>query len=1477
MGGFTPPSPGQAEDWELGQTIAIVTLFGLVGAQWALEQFEGAVANHRHVLTLLRHTYRELMLVGLISLLLYVFEAALNAKNEDVLYSFESTHLLLLVAALCYLALSFALVGLSLLIARQWEALERRYAWDDAAQAGLLAECAALKAALGLDALLLPEAGGGHRKSPAPPPAAAAEGAADGASTSSPARCRRCACTRARRPGCSPACALPWWLALAGRVAAHPVLAYRFYRQLPALRFLQQRTRFIATHGLPPQFSFAVYLRKSKQQAFVSLIEVPLSAWMILGFCVTLDLFVRSISPVYAGAASPPVVISAGSVVVIAASLGVYVKVNRAHWATLHGFYDGGSGGGRGGGSFRDLTSLQLTTEEGVSGGGGVGFATAAAAAATTPATPAPAGAEKDEVVAVTVATPPASPPPAPRSSLGPGSGLRALAAPPPPHRPEELFWFSSPLFLLRLLQGTVFASALVSPWFGVGGSLVMPCRRAPPSCSSRPTYIFFFLPPAPLPHLRRRQMVALLARFWYVFAGVTVADPYAWEASPGATYAVAPILVAVSLACVLLLTRHVVPLYVIILHTGDDVDMGLLIEAVEKQRAIERGRRRQAHARALHEQFLAAYGPPSARPRARAVMGGRLYSALITSCVVADVFLVALLVSQWMPADAEQRVFLAQVALTALLFVDQAARIAVDRRRFFVGPHGAHNVSDALVSTAALASSLTELGLYYAPGAAHDVSGGDDALRVSIITALRLLRLFVVIKLPGCGGGGSVGDGGDRAGCCSGDDATGGVVSGADAGAHHHARRLSAAGSGGAISRGSSFLSLYDGGGGDGGGGGPVSASARQRGSLILAPTGLGSGDGGGGAGDGVGLPDELDVGRAGIASIAAAYAAADAAAVRARAGMESERVVDSGSYDTLRAYAPLWSLLHQLQLVDPQHQHPQQQQQQHRGGKGGSSAGGTSALPLSLGMTPAPAAASARRVVLSVTSPVVPSTEAPAAAPAVDEGGAAADAAAAAAADTDVPHSNPPAPDPDATASDPRGHVTLTLSSELAGALAAQLMLLQREAEAGATTLRGLPPQWLAAHAALPPPAGAAVGARNSGRHLTPSVGSASRPALRDIFTSGSSGSGSGSGAPATPTGATGAAAASAETKQMPSAVAAPVRATEIGQPASQLAAPSAAARVVGSVVGGAADAADGTPLGSDHDGGARALLARLRVPGGGGGAAATGAGSSGGSVPAVVAHHDPFADTILRLRSAHRAAEKVRRREARTRDLQAQAAAAAGGSPRTPPTPIEHSRSMWLPGAADGHSHHHSRHSQEQQQQPQQPHALQAAQHHGGSASMPHLPDAAAASAASVGSLGVGGGGLAPRSRQGSVIAAGLRDAVFEEDDESDSDVSDYDFGGSGGNDADGGVLADAVQHRSRAGSLVQHHVVVAAPPHHAPHSTGVIGSSGVSSTHHQPVSMAAPSDTPATHQHHAGGSAVARATDAPPLAPHPGGAP
>lgn len=552
-------------------------------------------------------------------------------------------HILLALMAFGFLIVTLVTVMLSLRLANQWDDIERRYSSSSTAEdrARLIDTCEADKRTLGIDAVVL--------------------GGVQGSGVYAQ-------------------------LSPVFRALLHPVVAFRYLRSVGTVHFLQQRDAFQRRHELPPHFSYATYLRKCKQHSFQTLVEVPLSAWAILGFVTTCDLFVRSLWHDYEAYANAAAIVSAGSIAIIAVAVAISWKISSAHWKTLHGFYE---------------SPQRAAAIEPVAAGAAATNArrvskTLARSASGRQLVAVPNSERRVSVYSVAAS--------APQGKDGTQGRL--------PPSPAELFWFGSPTFLLRMMQSCMLASAL---------------------------------------------LVALTVRFWYVWSGVAGpdgTDPW----SPALNgYSFVPILVAVAVSTVLLLLHYVVPLYIVVLHSGDAVDLSLLIEAVQKQRQLEKARRRMERAKALHAQLQSSVGAPPLRQRVRTLLSTRLYRQVVAAIIIVDVFLIALCVGHWLSPMEEVRVFIGQTMLACLLLLEQGVLVAMDKRPFErFSParthEWGHNAFDLLITVAAFVSTVVELALEYGrtvSSADSDyASEGGTGLRISVLSSLRVIRLFQVFRL---------------------------------------------------------------------------------------------------------------------------------------------------------------------------------------------------------------------------------------------------------------------------------------------------------------------------------------------------------------------------------------------------------------------------------------------------------------------------------------------------------------------------------------------------------------------------------------------------------------------------------------------------------------------------------------------------------------------------------------------------------
>jgi hypothetical protein len=197
----------------------------------------------------------------------------------------------------------------------------------------------------------------------------------------------------------------------------------------------------------------------------------------------------------------------------------------------------------------------------------------------------------------------------------------------------RELFWLGRPSLLLHLMQGSLWGSAL-------GVSLVV-----------RYWYVFFLSPDS----LGSHGGEAVSSQLWIAVLALLIAVGAVW------------------------LMKSVVPLYITALHTGELVDMRLLMEAVEKQRQLERAAKIRARRRAATRALDARFGPPPRRERFAVFLyrPGLLVPLLAGALTV--FFLSSILLSDGISPTLRYRLHVLQLVVISLLTVEQAARLWVE------------------------------------------------------------------------------------------------------------------------------------------------------------------------------------------------------------------------------------------------------------------------------------------------------------------------------------------------------------------------------------------------------------------------------------------------------------------------------------------------------------------------------------------------------------------------------------------------------------------------------------------------------------------------------------------------------------------------------------------------------------------------------------------------------------------------------
>lgn len=204
----------------------------------------------------------------------------------------------------------------------------------------------------------------------------------------------------------------------------------------------------------------------------------------------------------------------------------------------------------------------------------------------------------------------------------------------------KELFWFARPSMLLRAMQASVWGSALAS---------------------------------------------ALVVRYWYVFLVPQLdesGESHGVTVSPSAWVALFAFLVGITS---LLLLRSVIPLYIVALHTGELVDWRILVEAVDKQRALEKMRRAEARRAAAAAAFETAHGPAPLRERTARRLYHRYTLLPLLTGILASSFFSALLASPKLPSSRMRYgLHVAMLTLLSVLLAEIALRFYTDGATVF-------------------------------------------------------------------------------------------------------------------------------------------------------------------------------------------------------------------------------------------------------------------------------------------------------------------------------------------------------------------------------------------------------------------------------------------------------------------------------------------------------------------------------------------------------------------------------------------------------------------------------------------------------------------------------------------------------------------------------------------------------------------------------------------------------------------------
>ena len=310
-----------------GLLVAVIVLAVVAALSKALELLDRWGAAHRHAGEVLRRAFRELTLLGIVSLLLFIVEESHVINSDVVNDELALEHVALFCLAAVFIVYVAVMLALSRRIGRHWRRLEERYR-SFALYKQLKADLAGDLATLGLsqrEARLELDMSSERRLWRARPPRPPARQstlqslrslAHDAASTIRAATCGT----------------------FARAVCTHPRVALRYYRNISVARFLEQRQRFLVRHMdiLAADFSFASYLTLCKQHVFIKLVDIHVLQWCGLAYVLILDLYLRSVWPWYRSHVTATPVVVAICIFTLVLAVIIIAKMRYVHLRMLH-------------------------------------------------------------------------------------------------------------------------------------------------------------------------------------------------------------------------------------------------------------------------------------------------------------------------------------------------------------------------------------------------------------------------------------------------------------------------------------------------------------------------------------------------------------------------------------------------------------------------------------------------------------------------------------------------------------------------------------------------------------------------------------------------------------------------------------------------------------------------------------------------------------------------------------------------------------------------------------------------------------------------------------------------------------------------------------------------------------------------------------------------------------------------------------
>eukprot|EP00475_Leptophrys_vorax_P019971 TRINITY_DN2735_c0_g1_i1.p1 TRINITY_DN2735_c0_g1~~TRINITY_DN2735_c0_g1_i1.p1 ORF type:complete len:568 (-),score=119.48 TRINITY_DN2735_c0_g1_i1:809-2512(-) len=113
------------ETFNKAEVLVMVTILISLAFHSCFDYLEEKLHRHRSLALMLHHLYKELLVLGFTSFVLFVFEMSEIHLNADDKHIFEIVHMTLFFIVIGYSVVSLGLMGLSFQMSKKWEILER--------------------------------------------------------------------------------------------------------------------------------------------------------------------------------------------------------------------------------------------------------------------------------------------------------------------------------------------------------------------------------------------------------------------------------------------------------------------------------------------------------------------------------------------------------------------------------------------------------------------------------------------------------------------------------------------------------------------------------------------------------------------------------------------------------------------------------------------------------------------------------------------------------------------------------------------------------------------------------------------------------------------------------------------------------------------------------------------------------------------------------------------------------------------------------------------------------------------------------------------------------------------------------------------------------------------------------------------------------------------------------------------------------